>query len=442
MTLKKPDILSQIHVEPSVDLPRLRLRSPFGMALVVAPMLMIAAAFALVPQRDIQSETLSSTPLALSVANTEQSDFYSRSERIARGDTTAALINRLGIHDEAALAFIQKNNVNRALSKLPVGSVVHARVDDTGNLQELSFRLDANKELLLQREKDSFVSKEQDLALTTRIETRSGMMSNSLFAALDNADVPDAYARQLIDIFSGEIDFHRGLKRGDRFSLAYEVLVDRYGSEVKSGRLLAASIVNNGEEHKAVAFTLPDGKTEYFTPTGESLKRAFLQNPVEFSRISSGFSGARFHPVLQTMRAHKGVDYAAPIGSKIMATADGKVEFVGVKSGFGNVVILRHNKTYSTVYGHMNGFAKGLRAGSSVQQGQVIGYVGMTGLASGPHLHYEFLVNNQQIDPLSSKVPVTTTLNASQRVAFNAQSQKLEHDLALEAPGANSAAFE
>ncbi len=425
-----------------MDLPPLSLRSKLGMALVAAPMMMIAAAFALVPQGNQSSETLSATPLALSLTNTVPSGIYSRSERVARGDTTAALLNRLAIRDEVALDYIQKNDSGKVLSRLPIGSVVHAQVSDTGFLQELSFRLNDEKELLIQRENDQFVSKEQSLVLTPRLETRSGLIGKSLFSALDKADVPDAYARQLIDIFSGDIDFHRGLKNGDSFSLAYEVLVDRYGSEIKSGKLLAASIINNGEEHKAIAFTLADGKTEYFTPNGESLKRAFLKNPVEFSRISSGFSGARFHPVLQSMRAHKGVDYAAPIGSKIMATAPGKIEFIGAKSGFGNVIILRHNKTYSTVYGHMNGFAKGLRTGASVDQGQVIGYVGMTGLASGPHLHYEFLVNGQQVDPLSSKVPVTTTLDAKQRIAFTEQSAKLERDLALNRNTSSPVAFE
>lgn len=425
-----------------MDLPPLSLRSKLGMALVAAPMLMIAAAFALVPQGNQSSETLSATPLALSLTNTVPSGIYSRSERVARGDTTAALLNRLAIRDEVALDYIQKNASGKVLSRLPIGSVVHAQVSDTGFLQELSFRLNDEKELLIQRENDQFVSKEQSLVLTPRLETRSGLIGKSLFSALDKADVPDPYARQLIDIFSGDIDFHRGLKNGDSFSLAYEVLVDRYGSEIKSGKLLAASIINNGEEHKAIAFTLADGKTEYFTPNGESLKRAFLKNPVEFSRISSGFSGARFHPVLQSMRAHKGVDYAAPIGSKIMATAPGKIEFIGAKSGFGNVIILRHNKTYSTVYGHMNGFAKGLRTGASVDQGQVIGYVGMTGLASGPHLHYEFLVNGQQVDPLSSKVPVTTTLDAKQRIAFTEQSAKLERDLALNRSTSSPVAFE
>lgn len=442
MSVKKPFILSKVRIRSTVDLPPLRLRSKLGMALVAAPMLMIAAAFALVPQTNQQTETLASTPLALSLANTATSGIYSRSERVVRGDTTAALLNRLAIRDEAALSFIQKDTSARALNHLPIGSVIHAQVSDTGTLQELGFRLDDQKELLIRRENDGFVSQEQVLALTPRLETRSGFIGGSLFSALDKADVPDAYARQLIDIFSGDIDFHRGLKKGDSFSLAYEVLVDRYGSEIKSGKLLAASIINNGEEHKAIAFTLADGKTEYFTPNGESLKRAFLKNPVEFSRISSGFSGARFHPVLQTMRAHKGVDYAAPIGSKIMATAAGKVEFLGVKGGFGNVIVLRHNKTYSTVYGHMSGFAKGLRTGATVEQGQVIGFVGMTGLASGPHLHYEFLVNNEQIDPLSSKVPVTTTLNPTQRIAFTEQSQKLERDLATNSATSNSISFE
>lgn len=441
--LKKSDLLTQIHLSPRLDLPRSRLRSPLGMALVAAPMLAVLGAFAISPQAysppavQVQEQAVQLQP---ALASDEV--IFSRSERISRGDTAAMLLSRLAIRDEAAASFLREQELGRSLTRLQPGAMVHARVDDVGLLHELRFRIGSEREVHIQRTATGFSAEERDLVLQPRLETRSGVVNGSLFAALDNAGIPDEYARQLIDIFAGDIDFHRGLKRGDRFSLSYEVLVDDYGSQVRPGRLLAASFVNRGQEHSAIAFTLPDGRTEFFTPEGESLKRAFLQNPVEFSRVSSGFSLARRHPVLQTMRAHKGVDYAAPVGSKVMATADGVLDFVGVKGGFGNVIIIRHDKTYSTVYGHLHGFASGMRKGTRVQQGQVIGYVGQTGLASGPHLHYEFLVNGVQIDPQSARVPVATALNREQRGIFLEHAARLQQDLALHQAGASSERFE
>lgn len=441
--LKKPDILSQIQISPRVDLPRSRLRSPLGMALVAAPMMAAVAAFALVPQNLATPQgKLVEQSVALAPVRTGDAALFSRTERMLRGDTAAAALARLAINDTAAARWLRSNPAGQQLGRLPTGALLHARVDDAGLLHELRFRIATEREIVIRRTADGFASEERQPLLQTRLETRSGIVRGSLFGALDEAGVPDEYARQLIDIFSGDIDFHHGLKRGDRFSVAYEVHVDDYGSTVGAGRLLAASFVNGGEEHSAFAFNLADGKTEYFSPDGASLKRAFLKNPVELSRISSGFSTARMHPVLQTLRAHKGVDYAAPIGSKVMATADGVVAFAGVQGGYGNVIILKHDKTYSTVYGHLNGFARGLRTGMRVSQGEVIGYVGQTGLASGPHLHYEFRVNDVQIDPLSTTVPVATTLDKQQQVAFREQSDRLQKALALQQGVAGSEQFE
>lgn len=438
--LNKPTLFSKIRISHRMDLPRSRLRSPLGMTLVAAPMLAVLAAFAIAPQEAGHGkEQWSELAVALAPAVTSEVAFYSRAERVARGDTAAMALNRLSINDDAAVNWISADRYGRQLASLPAGALLHARVDAAGALQELRFRTGQDREVLIQRTGSGFASEERALPLHTRVETRSGVVNGSLFSALDRAGIPDDYARQLITIFSGDIDFHRGLKRGDHFSLVYEILVDDYGSEVRPGRLLAANFVNGGEEHAAIAFTLTDGKTEYFTPQGESLKRAFLKNPVEFSRISSGFSGSRLHPVLQTMRAHKGVDYAAPVGSKVRATADGSIAFMGVQGGYGNVVIIRHDNTYSTVYGHLNGFARGLRTGSRVTQGDTIGFVGMTGLASGPHLHYEFRVRDSQIDPLSATVPLATTLDGKQEALFQQQADKLKQDLALQAsPAAES----
>lgn len=441
--LKKPDLLPHIHLSPKVDLPRSRLRSPLGMALVAAPMLAVMAAFAISPQSYAPApERMQEQALRLQPVLAAAGAVFNRSERISRGDTAAMVLTRLAIRDDAASEFLRQDALAASLTRLQPGAMLHARVDDTGALHELRFRSGKDKEILIQRDGQGFSAQERDLPLHVQLESRSGTVNGSLFTALDNAGIPDEYARQLIEIFSGDIDFHRGLKRGDRFSMVYEVLVDDYGSQVRPGRLLAANFVNGGEEHAAIGFTLSDGRNEFFSPDGQSLKRAFLQNPVEFSRVSSGFSHARMHPVLQTMRAHKGVDYAAPTGSKVMATADGVIDYIGVKGGFGNVITIRHDGRYSTVYGHLNGFAQGLRQGARVEQGQVIGYVGQTGLASGPHLHYEFLVNGVQIDPLSARVPVATALDKQQLQAFREQAQRLQQDLALQQVAMTGERFE
>ena len=220
-----------------------------------------------------------------------------------------------------------------------------------------------------------------------------------MFAATDDAGLPDSVATQLAEIFGGEIDFHRDLRRGDHLSVIYETIYHD-GRPLRGGRVLCAEFVNDGHTYRAVYFQAADGKGAYYSPEGKSLKKAFLRSPLEFSRITSGFS-MRLHPILKEWRAHKGVDYAAPTGTRVKATADGAVDFVGVQRGYGNVVILRHQGKYTTYYGHLKGFASGVRKAMRVAQGDTIGYVGMSGMATGPHLHYEFRINDVQQNPSS-----------------------------------------
>ena len=433
---KKPSILTQIRFVHSVDLPRLRLRSPAVMALVSLPLLVALTAFALVspstldtppPQNQVQA-----LPLTVTDDGTDNSEF-THSERVARGDSLGSLLDRLGVDDDAAMTFMQHNTLARSITSLNPGSVIHARLFGDGRLLQLAFRHGDNQEVLINRTSQGFVAQNQPLY--------TGVVDGSLFAAFDQAGIPDIYSHQVLDIFAANIDFHHGIQRGDSFSVAYEVAVDRYGSPVRYGRLLAAEFTNGGQRYQAVAFN-HNGETEYYTPDGHSLKRAFLQNPVEFSRITSGFSLGRLHPLLNDVRPHKGVDFAAPIGSKVMATGAGVVDFIGVQSGFGKVVILHHDGDYSTVYGHLSAFANGLRKGSSVSQGQVIAYVGMSGLATGPHLHYEFHIHGQAVDPMSAAVPVTHPLPTSERLAFQREEQRLQQQLAMSVTQSGNATFE
>jgi len=260
---------------------------------------------------------------------------------------------------------------------------------------------------------------------------KSGEIRSSLFGATDSAGIPDAIATQLADIFGGDIDFHRDLRKGDRFTLIYEMYY-HHGQGIRSGKILTAEFINGGKTYRAIHYQpqVNEGRGSYYSPDGKSLRKAFLRSPLEFSRVTSGFTSARFHPILQQWRAHKGVDYGAPTGTKVRATGDGVVEFAGKQGGYGNVVILRHNGRYSTAYGHLSGFASGLRTGSRVSQGEIIGFVGATGWATGPHLHYEFRIGGEQVNPLAAALPAATPLEGNQLVAFrqyaSGQVSKLE----------------
>jgi murein DD-endopeptidase MepM/ murein hydrolase activator NlpD len=318
----------------------------------------------------------------------------------------------------------------RLLRQLIPGRSVRAATSDTGRLVSLRYVASDGTELSVVQSAQGFVTREQNAIGDRQLLMASGEISTSLFAATDDAGLSDAVAMQLPEIFSGEIDFHRDLRPGDRFSVVYEGYF-RDGEFVRTGRVLAAEFSNQGRSYRAVYFQDNDGRGGYYTPEGKNLRRTFLRSPLEFSRVSSGFSASRFHPVLQTWRAHKGVDYAAPVGTRIRATADGYVQFMGSQNGYGNVAILRHGNGYSTLYGHMSGFRKGLAVGTQVHQGDVIGFVGMTGLATGPHLHYEFRINDKHQNPLKLAVPQGPSITRELRASFEQASQPLVERLSL-----------
>lgn len=321
-----------------------------------------------------------------------------REERILRGDTFPALLGRLGIDDSNLDRFLlARAHTTRLLQLLP-GRTVTAVVDSEGRVFELEFRSD-QRVLKISRKGMGFGATETVAEAERRLVMKSGVISTSLFAATDDAGIPDAVAIDFAELFSGDVDVHRDIRRGDRFSVLYEMMYFK-GEAVRPGRIVAAEFVNQGTALQAIYFA--DEKTggDYYSPAGRNLRRAFLRSPLEFSRITSGFSASRFHPVLQVWRAHKGIDYGAPMGTRVRSTADGVVTFAGWQNGYGKVVVVAHAGGHRTVYGHLQAFAPGLRQGVRVEQGEVIGMVGMTGLATGPHLHYEFHVNGIQADPL------------------------------------------
>jgi len=393
-------------------------------------------AFALVPSGEEDRVTMQTileqlatpSPTLIDTGN----DIFLREERIIRSDTLSTLSIRLGITDLEALNFLRNNSETQAISRqLRPGKVITAKTGIQGELHELYFPLnEKDATLVVKRSSNGFVASIQTLKLEPQTVIKSGEIRSSLFGATDAAGIPDAIATQLAEIFSGDIDFYRDLRKGDRFSLVYETLTHR-GQPLRSGRILTAEFTNNQKTYSAYWFQTEDGKGGYYSADGKNLRKAFLRSPLEFSRVTSGFSLSRFHPVLQISRAHKGVDYGAPVGTKVRSVADGSVEFAGVQGGYGKLLVVKHQGSFSTAYGHLSGFAPAIKKGARVSQGETIAYVGQTGLVSGPHLHYEFRVNSRQVNPLAVSLPTAIPLEASQISRFKAATEPLRANLVL-----------
>jgi murein DD-endopeptidase MepM/ murein hydrolase activator NlpD len=340
-----------------------------------------------------------------------------RTEVSRSTDTAETLLRRLNIDDAAAAAFLRTDTLARSLLVGRAGKTVTAETTDDQRLLKLSMRWATDDEtqfrrLVIARNGERFSSRLEAAPYTVATRVASGNIKTSLFAATDEANIPDAVASQIAGIFSGDIDFHRSLRKGDRFSVYYETL-EADGEALKTGKVLNAEFVNNGKTFQALWFSDPSMQTpavpgtpalaqktpvkgSYYSLDGKSLRKAYLASPMAFSRMSSGFK-MRFHPILQTWRAHLGVDYAAPTGTAVRSVGDGVVEFAGSQGGFGNVVFVNHRSGHTTVYAHLSRI--GVQRGARVTQGQTIGAVGATGWATGPHLHFEFRVDGKHQDP-------------------------------------------
>ena len=395
---------------------------------VAAPLFGMVAAFGTV--QDVPEPVFARTvvqSLALPVQPSRSgAALYFQEDRIQRSDTPAALFERFGAAENDA------ETLGRSLRsfRLPrPGTAIQASVSEEGKVQALRFLSDRDMLVSIDRFGDALAVSERRADFARGIEMRSGEIQSSLFAATDAAGIADNVAIQIADIFSGEIDFHRDLRRGDRFAVVFETVYFN-GRALKSERVLAAEFINRGKTYRAVWFQDAGGKSGYFTPEGKNLRKAFLRSPLEFSRVTSRF-GMRHHPILGQWRAHNGVDYAAPIGTRVKATGDGLVEFAGQRSSYGNLIVLRHHGGYSTYYAHLKGFARGLRAGVRVAQGDMIGYVGRTGWATGPHLHYEFLAHNRNRNPLTMAFPAAEPVSEQQLAAFREASARLATHLDL-----------
>lgn len=348
---------------------------------------------------------------------------YWREERVVRGDRAASLLRRLGADDADVRAFLQAAHASKLLRQLIPGRSVRAHQGADGKLIALRYQNDGEV-LEVERDGDGFRMRESTIELERRVLVASGEIDTSLFGATDAAQLPDAVAIQIADVFATDVDFHRDLRQGDRFTVVYEMYYDE-GEPIRPGRILAAEFINDGKAYRALWFEYAKGQGGYYTPHGSNIRKAFLRSPLEFSRVTSRYTNRRYHPVLREWRAHRGVDYGAPVGTRVRATGNGVVKFMGRRGGYGNLVVLRHQSSYTTWYGHLSRFAKGLHTGKRVQQGDTIAYVGMTGLATGPHLHYEFRVNGVHRNPLKVVLPPAPPIQAAQRPAFDAAAAPL-----------------
>lgn len=396
----------------------------------------IIGAFAVAP--DSTLETVASQrvvralpPPSIEVAQSE--DGYWREEQVRRGDTLGGVLARLGIDDAAAQRFLRSDAGTLAVQALRPGRSLRALTDDDGRLITLKSSDGSGEVLSVSRDagdEPRFVARTEAPEAATGLELRANEIHTSFFAAADAVGMPDSVTSQVADIFASDIDFHHDLREGDRFTVVYETRrID--GAPAAGGKIVAAEFVNNGAVYRAFLWRSPDGTDGYYDEAGRSRRKAFLRSPLGFTRVTSGFALARFHPFLQAWRAHKGVDFAAPEGTPIHAAAAGVAIVAGDQTGYGNVIMLQHGASYTTVYAHLSRFAKGIRAGAHVGQGEVIGYVGQTGWATGPHLHYEFRVDNAQMNPLTVALPDGAPVAVDQRTDYAARVMPLAAELEL-----------
>lgn len=337
--------------------------------------------------------------------------------KIENGDNLSGLFKQAGFNDGLMLKVIHGEGEADKVQRLYVGETISFATDQDGELVEIELQRTRTESLRIHREEDRFVGEINHREPEIRTTYAEAEIDSSLFGAGQNAGLTDKLTMELANIFGWDVDFVMDIRKGDRFSVVYEELyLD--GEKIDNGRILAAEFYTQGRELAAVLYTNGEGRSEYFTPEGQSMRKAFLRTPVDFARISSSFNLQRRHPVLNKIRAHKGTDYAAQPGTPIKAAGDGKVIHVGRKGGYGNTVIVQHGQEITTLYAHMRGYAKNMRSGTRVKQGQVIGYVGSSGLATGPHLHYEFRVNGQHRDPVKVKFPNAEPVPQQEMVNF------------------------
>jgi len=344
-------------------------------------------------------------------------------EVVKSGDSLSFLFNRAGLSDTALHQFLSGNKNAAALKRIYPGQKIEFNITD-GELVGLRYQKNRLNHVEFTKTDGGFVDASVEITPDTRIAYREATIINSLFLAGTDVGLEQSSIMELANMFGWDIDFALDIRANDSFKVLYE---ERFinGEKIGNGPILAAEFTNQNKTFKAVRYTDPEGNTSYYTPEGKSMKKAFLRTPVDFARISSHFNLKRKHPILNRIRAHKGTDYAAPTGTPIKAAGNGKVEFAGTKGGYGRTVVLRHGQGYKTLYAHMHKYGKGIRTGVRIKQGQIIGYVGKSGLATGPHLHYEFYKNGVVRNPVRVELPKAKSISKSLLANFTLETQPL-----------------
>ena len=348
--------------------------------------------------------------------------------KVRSGDSMARIFKRNGADAGDLHRIISLGKPSEQLKRLKPGQTLHLALDDNGDVLGLRYEIDRTRTLVVNRDDDRFEAETQSLAVEKRSTFANATIDDSLYLSAKRAGLSDNLIMELANIFGWDVDFALDVRKGDSFSVLWQ---EHYadGEKVKDGAILAAEFINKGRTVRAVRYTDPKGRSNYFTPDGYSMRKEFLRSPVDFRRISSRFAKSRWHPVLGKKRPHRGVDYAAAIGTPIKASGDGKVIHVGKKGGYGRTIIIQHGSRYTTLYAHLNGYKRGIKKGKYVKQGQTIGFVGKSGLATGPHLHYEFRVNGVHRNPLTVKLPKASPVPKKHKQDFLSQTRPLMAEL-------------
>jgi murein DD-endopeptidase MepM/ murein hydrolase activator NlpD len=398
------------------------------------PSELVTNATAPVPENDVstpfaliddgkQSEPSSAMPPSIINEPTEP---QSRIKQVvvANGDTLSTVFDKAGLSASVMHEILASSKEAKQLTRLKAGQQLEIEFDEQGNFAQLRSSLSKLERIQIERSDSGYVLKKEKLQPEVETAYAYGRIDSSLFLAAKRAGLSHNLTMDLANVFGYDIDFAMDIRKGDTFEVIYEQKKIA-GESVGTGNILAARFTNRGKTYTAVRYSNKQGNSNYYTADGQSMRKAFIRTPVDFARISSRFSNGRKHPILNKIRAHKGVDYAAPRGTPIKSTGDGKILVAGRKGGYGNTVVIQHGKHYRTLYGHMQGFAKGIKSGGQVKQGQIIGYIGTTGLSTGPHLHYEFQVDGVHVDPLGQKLPMADPIAKNEKQRFVQMSKPL-----------------
>jgi murein DD-endopeptidase MepM/ murein hydrolase activator NlpD len=410
----------------------------WGWRLLQAPPSMAGDTAPARPLADAAAASSSSVPTAPPIVAQQASVASIIEVVVGRNDTLDAIFRRMSLNKADLAAIRSLPGIRQSLDFLKPGDAIKLTHTD-GDIKELTRKVSETQTLDVVRQDSGFEAKMINNPVEVRVRRASATIDSSLFQAAGAADISDMVALKLANVFAWDIDFVLDIREGDRFTAVYEQ-VYQDGKYLRDGEVLAAEFVNNGKMYRAVRFVSDSGSVGYYSPNGSAMRKAFLRAPVEFTRVSSAFNPHRHHPILNLIRGHMGTDYAAPTGTPVHAAGDGHVSFAGRRGGYGNAIVLAHGANISTLYGHMSRFARNVRMGTRVQQGDVIGFVGMTGLATGPHLHYEYLIGGVHRNPQTVQLPGAEPLRAQELQRFREAAAPMIAALSPPQPAAPPAA--